>query len=160
MGCAEVQRLLEDQVVACRGEVTGLRSELERVTALVAERERDLSRLLTAVEVVGALPALDAAPAALPLAGAGRGVVAAPVVVSAAEGGGPEAFTAAVLAVVGAGPVGGMRCREVVEAMGQEVVPRRVERVRHHGKRLVERGILTEAHGVFTLPPQRRPTAG
>jgi hypothetical protein len=148
--------------------VAGLRSELERIVALVAERESDLARLLTALEVVGALPALHAAPVVVPPAGTGQDAptVSAPVPalvpasVPVADGGDREAFTAAVLAAVKAGPVGGMRCRDVVEAMGQEVVPRRVERVRHHGKRLVERGQLAETRGVFTLPPQRRPTRG
>jgi hypothetical protein len=59
------------------------------------------------------------------------------VPVLVAGGSDPEAFTAAVLAAVGAGPAGGIRCRDVVEAMGQEAVARRVEQVRHHGKRLV-----------------------
>jgi hypothetical protein len=162
MGCAEVQRLLEDQVTACRGEVTVLQAELERINVLVAERESDLMRLVTALEVVAALPALHPAPAApaVPLAGAGPGALPASVPVLVAGGSDPEAFTAAVLAAVGAGPAGGMRCRDVVEAMGQEVVPRRVERVRHHGKRLVQRGQLAEMRGLFTLPPQRQPTRG
>jgi hypothetical protein len=162
MGCAEVQRLLEDQVTACRGEVRVLRAELERINVLVAERESDLMRLVTALEVVAALPALHPAPAApaVPLAGAGPGALPASVPVLVAGGSDPEAFTAAVLAAVGAGPAGGMRCRDVVEAMGQEAVPRRVERVRHHGKRLVQRGQLAEMRGLFTLPPQRQPTRG
>jgi hypothetical protein len=166
MGCAEVQRLLEDQVTACRGEVTVLRAELDRINVLVAERESDLMRLVAALEVVAALPALPAlhpapaAPAAFPLAGAGPGALPASVPVLVAAGSEPEAFTAAVLAPVNAGPAGGMRCRDVVEAMGQEVVPRRVERVRHHGKRLVQRGQLAEIRGLFTLPPQRQPARG
>ena len=156
MGCAEVQRLLEDQVTACRGEVTVLQAELERINVLVAERESDLMRLVTALEVVAALPPLHPAPAALPLAGAGPGELPASVPVLVAGGSDPEAFTAAVLAAVGAGPADGMRCRNVVEAMGQEAVSRRVERVRHHGKRLVQRGQLAEKRGLFTLPPQRQ----
>ena len=94
MGCAEVQRLLEDQVTACRGKVTVLRAELERINVLVAERESDLMRLVSALEVVAALPALHPAPATLPLAGAGPGALPASVPVLVAGGSDPEAFTA------------------------------------------------------------------
>jgi hypothetical protein len=114
-----------------------------------------LARLVTALEAVGAMPVLHAGEVGS--SGAGGSGGQAMVV----EGDDPEVFTTAVLAVLRAGPAGGMRCREVVEAMGLEAVPRRVERVRHHGKRLVARGVLAQAgRGIFTLPPQRRSTRG
>jgi chemotaxis methyl-accepting protein methylase len=54
-----------------------------------------------------------------------------------------------------------VRCRDVVEALGEEVVPRRVEKVRHHLKRLVAAGQLVEAgSGLFTLPGQRGAARG
>jgi hypothetical protein len=57
MGCEEVQRLLEERVVACRGEVERLRIEAERIAELIGAREAELLRLDTARQVVRELPA-------------------------------------------------------------------------------------------------------
>jgi hypothetical protein len=146
MGCEEVRLLLEERVSACRGEVEWLRGELARVAELVGDRESELARLSTALQVVAALPVIHTATVASSVAAA---VLPAARSGEALEG---EAFNTGVLAALRSGPVGGMRCRELVVAMGLEPVPRLVERVRHRGKRLVEQGIAVEARsGLFTL---------
>jgi hypothetical protein len=155
MGCEEVRLLLEERVAACRGEVEWLRGEMERIAVLVADREAELTRLATALEVVAGLPMLH--PATVVVA---AGALAPPsVVVPTAKPGGDrdlEEFTTGVLGALRTGPVGGMRCGELIAAMGLDPVPRLVERARHRGKRLVEQGILVEEPaGVFALPSPR-----
>jgi hypothetical protein len=162
MGCEEVRRLLEERVTACRGEVEWLRGEAGRIAVVVADREAELTRLATALDVVAELPMVHAA-----VVVAAVGALAPPSAVAVSPAANPggdrdiEEFAAGVLAALRTGPAGGMRCRDLVAAMGLEPVPRLVERARHRGKRLVEQGILVEARaGVFALPAQRGHTQG
>ncbi|MBV9023679.1 MAG: hypothetical protein JO362_07765, partial [Streptomycetaceae bacterium] len=60
MGCDEVLRLLREREAACRGEAERLRTEMERITALLAMCEEELSRIETACRVVGELPVVHA----------------------------------------------------------------------------------------------------
>lgn len=153
MGCQEVQQLLEERTVACRLEVERLRAEAERIVELIGVREAELIRLDTAREVVGQLPVAhtaEAAPAVVPAPRSRPGANAA----AASRAAKAEAFTRKVAHVVEAFAVNdgtAVRCKDVVEALGEEVVPRRVEKVRHHLKRLVAAGALVEVGpGLFT----------
>jgi hypothetical protein len=153
MGCEEVQRLLEERAVACRGEVERLRIEAERIAELIGAREAELLRLDTARQVVGELPAAHVVATSnggVPAQRPGPGTAGA-VTARAAK---TEEFTAKVRHVVEAFAVNdgtAVRCKDVVEALGEEVVPRRVEKVRHHLKRLVVAGALAEVGpGLFT----------
>ncbi|MEH0572937.1 MULTISPECIES: hypothetical protein [Streptomyces] len=56
MGCEAVEQALEEHVVACRGEVDRLCGEAERIGKLLADREHELERLLTARQVLAGLP--------------------------------------------------------------------------------------------------------
>lgn len=153
MGCEEVQRLLDERFVACRGELERLRAEAERVAELIGVRETDLVRLDTARQVVGELPVAHAAVANVSVPGPRRN----PGAEAAARARGQRAsdYTGQVhravesLFVSGASAV---RCQDVVLALGQEVAHREVERARHHLKRLVDAGKVVQLKpGLFAL---------
>jgi hypothetical protein len=149
MGCEEVLALLREREASCRRETERLRGEAERIAGLLAVCEQELTRVATAFEVVGELPvahcATTPAKSRIPAPraeahGPGRGC-------------GEEAgeFTGRVLAVLGAhaGPV---RCRQVVEELGLQAVPREVERVRHQLKKAAAGGLVVQTPGgLFTL---------
>jgi hypothetical protein len=161
MGCEEVRLLLEQRVAACRGEVEWLRGEVERIAVLATDREAELTRLATALEVVTGLPMLHPATAAVAVVS--DTLAPLPVAPAAKPCGDKdlEKFTIDVLGALRAGPVGGMRCGQLIAAMGLDPVPRLVERARHRGKRLVEQGILVEEPaGMFALPPPRGHSQG
>jgi hypothetical protein len=146
VGCDEVLALLREREAACRGEAVRLRGEAERIAGLLRLCEEELARLSTAVEVVGELPAVQAA-AVRPQVPAPRGEL---------TGGGRStvdaaAFTERVLSVL-AGYAGPVRCRQVVEGLGAEVTSREVERVRHQLKKAAAVGVVVQTPGgLFTL---------
>ncbi|MDT9699279.1 hypothetical protein [Streptomyces sp. P17] len=150
MGCDEVLALLREREAACRREAERLRGEAERIAGLLVVCEQELARVATACQVVGELPAAHGE------AGPGRGRIPAPraevsgTVGSQADEGTGE-FTGRMLGVLAAyaGPV---RCRQVVEGLGLEAVPREVERVRHQLKKAAAAGrVVQTPGGLFTL---------
>jgi len=165
MGCEEVQRLLDERAVACRGEVGRLRVEAGRLAELIEVREAELVRLDTARQVVGELPATHAAAVSVPAprASANPGAEAA-AAAAAVRVRRTSAFTQEVrLAVqsLAEGGVTSVRCQDVVAALGQEITHREVERARHHLKRLVTAGVVVQLKpGVFTLAGGRDATQG
>jgi hypothetical protein len=146
----EMLGLLDGREAACRAELDRLQAEAERITGLVAVCRQELDRVVTARGVVGELA--GARPAAVvPVRQAGPGV----------PDGEMAAFTERVLTVLA--QVGRpVRCRELVEALGQDAtVARQVERVRHRLKKLRQAGRVAEpAPGVFTLPEVTGPANG
>jgi predicted MarR family transcription regulator len=138
----EVRQLLDEREAACQAECDRLQAEVERIGVLLAARQQELERLVTAREVVGELTVAYPAVAVVPVMGAD----------AAAPGGDIEAFSKQVLAVLAerGRPV---RCREVVAALGEDAsVARHVERVRHRLKKLRAAGLVAEtASGMFTL---------
>jgi len=147
----EVLRLVDEREAACRAEADRLQAEAERIGALLATCRQELERLETAREVVGELAVAYPAAAATPAMGARP----------TAPGGDVEAFTKQVLGVLAerAGPV---RCREIVQALGEDPsVARHVERVRHRLKKLCAAGQVAEtAAGMFTLAGAVGTTSG
>ncbi|MFH9354700.1 hypothetical protein [Kitasatospora sp. NPDC017646] len=142
MSCDEVLRLLREREAACRGEAERLRSEAERITALLALCEEELARISTACEVVGELPRTARVTAAT------AGVVPAPRLGERPPNTEDRECLLEVLARY-AGPV---RCRQVVEDLGLEVTARRVETVRHRLKKAVAAGAVVQTPGgLFTL---------
>jgi hypothetical protein len=83
VGCGEVQWLLDERLVACRGEVERLRVEAERIAELITGREAELVRLEVARQVVGELPLVHGVAV---VAGGPRTEAAAAATVSRATG--------------------------------------------------------------------------
>jgi hypothetical protein len=115
-----------------------LRKEAQRIAELLDACALELERVTTAREVVAELPVVT-----------GPGQVRDPVAVGEDD---PEGFADQVLAIL-AGRGAGMRCRDLVEALGEDAgVARNVERVRHRMKRLARAERVAESEpGVFTL---------
>lgn len=142
MSCDEVLRLLREREAACRSEAERLRSEAERITALLALCEEELARISTACEVVGELPRT------------GQVAVAPAVVLPAPRPGKrlPDAGDRERLVGVLARYADAVRCRQVVEDLALEVTARRVETVRHRLKKAVAEGVVLQTPGgLFTL---------
>jgi hypothetical protein len=147
VGCDEVLALLREREAACRGEAVRLRGEAERIAGLLRLCEEELARLSTAVDVVGELPAVQAA-AVRPQVPAPRGELTGGKRSSVDAA---AAFTERVLSVL-AGYAGPVRCRQVVEGLGAEVTSREVERVRHQLKKAAAAGLVVQTPGgLFTL---------
>jgi hypothetical protein len=133
VGRGSVERVLEEYVAACRGEVERLRGEVKRIGLLLTDREGELERLLTAQQVLASLPRVHP-PTELVVLPAARAGQREP-----GSGGAParaverERFTAVLLD-------------------GDPEVPREVEKVRHHLKREMRAGrVLEREPGQFTL---------
>lgn len=148
-----MERILEELVAGCRGNVERLRGELERIGRLLGDAERELERLVAARQVLSELPDVHPPTVEVKLPAA-RTAPARP-----GAGGGAdrrrverEVFTATVLDIVSASR-SPMRCKDVVAALGGDPeVPREVEKVRHHLKREKEAGrVLEREAGLFTL---------
>lgn len=131
---------LEERSAAYQAEAERLRAEAERITGLLAVREAELERLVTARQVVGELPAVHAAAAV-----ADRPSLPAPRTGSAEVSGrgrrqdGSASFAKQVLQVL-AGHAGPVRCGQVTEGLGLEITARNVERVRHRLKKAAAAG--------------------
>lgn len=151
MDVGEVLQLLDEREAACRVEADRLQAEAERIGALLASCRRELERLVAAREVVGEL--MMGYPGAVVMPETVAGV--------ASPGGDVEAFAKQVLAVLAerGRPV---RCREIVQALGEDpLVARHVERVRHRLKKLRAAGQVAEtAPGMFTLAGAAGTTGG
>lgn len=145
MGVDEVLRLLDEQETLCRAEVERLDAEQARLAGLLTSCRAELERLVVAREVVAGLAT---APPVTAMASAGGGVPA----VESTE------FGRQLLGVLAAHP-GPMRCRQIVEALGEDPkVARHGERVRHRMKKLVAADLVIEAvPGEFTLADGRDP---
>jgi hypothetical protein len=160
MGCEEVRLLLEERIGACRGDVGRLRGELERIAGLVSSREKELARLTTALEVVAGLPLAHLPPLMVGELVPVPAARAAPVGGAAVRADAAAAFGGRVLGVLRSGPVEGMRCGEVARELGLAPVAREVEKVRHHCKRLVAAGHVSQGSpGLFApaSPPVATP---
>lgn len=153
MGCEVVEQALEEHVVACRGEVDRLRGEAERIGKLLADRELELERLLTARQVLAELPGVHppTVQVKLPVTRAGE-TESGPGGSAVRRVAEREAFTAVVLDLLSASR-SPMRCKDIVVALGGDPqVPREAEKVRHHLKREKQAGrVLEREPGLFTL---------
>lgn len=158
MGCDEVLVLLREREAACRGEAERLRGEAERIAGLLRVCEQELSRLSTAVQVVGELPVVrtSAASARSQVPAPRRESVGGQVPTAEAA----ASFTERVLGVL-AGYAGPVRCRQVVEGLGLEATARNVERVRHQLKKSAAAGrVVQTPGGLFTLTRVRAAAVG
>jgi hypothetical protein len=151
VGCEAVERTLEELVTACRGDLDRLRGEAERIGKLVADREVELERLLTARQVLAELPGVHPPMVEVKLP-------APRAAASGADGGVDrrlrerEEFTALVLDLLSASR-SPMRCKDIVAALGGDPqVAREAEKIRHHLKREKRAGRVVEREpGLFTL---------
>lgn len=154
MGCEAVERALEGFVAACRSDVERIRGEWERIGVLLAAREAELARAVTAQEVLTALPGVHPPTVEVKFPAPRGGSATAPVEVGGAlaRAEAREEFTAQVLDLLSASRVP-MRCKDVVTALGGDAeVAREVEKVRHHLKRAKREGLVREREaGLFTL---------
>lgn len=163
--------LLEQNELAARRRVDGLREEADRIQAELAAAEEEWQEWVITRRRVGTVLALDDASDAGPQTVAGpRDIDAQPTTRDAAK---PktqvpvwrEGMASSVLSVdyqrilqavadrvrLGQGP---LTCQEMAAVFGMDVVPARVEALRSKAKRLVARGWLAEpAPGQFTLAP-------
>jgi hypothetical protein len=146
-----VERVLEEYVAACRGEVERLRGEVERIGLLLTDRQGELEQLLTAQQVLASLPGVHPPTdlVVLPAARAGQREPGSGAPARAVE---RERFTAVLLDVLSS-KRRPMRCKDLVLALdGDPEVPREVEKVRHHLKREMRAGrVLEREPGQFTL---------
>ncbi|MGW3953047.1 hypothetical protein ACWEKM_19505 [Streptomyces sp. NPDC004752] len=153
--------LVEAREEKVRAEVARLREEAERVTAVLSAAEVQLERFGQARVTVTEVPA---GPDADTTTQARAAAVPGATVPHRAEGISAEALAPEyqrILAVLAALEAeGGVRAKPVALALGERVVPARVEGVRSRLKRLVVRGWAAEVEpGLFTVGWERVPVA-
>lgn len=139
----EVLALLAEQEAACLAEVDRLRAEVERIAAVLGERESELGEIQAACRVVGRLsPVLVAAGDQRPVA-SGSSPVPSPR--EAGDLSGSE-IAERIEAVLARYP-GAVRAGQVAADLGLDPVPRQVERVRHALRRQVGVGVAVKVPG-------------
>ena len=140
----EVLALLVEQETARQAEVDQLRAELERIAAVLAEREGELAEIATACRVVGRLsPTLAAGADIRPVASSASSLV--PAACGAGEVSWQE-IAERIPGVLARYP-GAVRAGVVARDLGLESVPRQVERVRHALRRQVAGGAAVAVPG-------------
>ncbi|GAA3482064.1 hypothetical protein [Streptomyces yanii] len=163
--------LLEERERGARQRVEELREEADRVLEQLRDAELDWERFVVARETVGEVLVgrEDDAAAVTSTEKAGESVSGVvPVAVNAAA---PRSVVPVwregvelsvlllgyqrILQVLAAGQ-GSLACKEIVQGLGLELVPAKIEVVRSKANRLVRQGWLAkEPSGRFTLPGVR-----